>query len=359
MARTALGLRALYVVATAAVARGFLPTGNVQNFATRAAGKQHVPRGCADSTWRPAPVPTASRSARLGSLRMSDSVGMDTIINDLKATSDIEMLTLKVSKCVKQVAQPAFFLRLAELAENAEDAQQRVELERLATQVTGVLEKLVEFAEQKMDDSSSLLQIVVTSAAEKNGEFLVPLSEERLAALRQSIKIHRDQLDNNFLATVQAWMEKSGKEEGMEGMVVILQKVLQMYASQEILLGSTSASADASAEAVAAADAAAAAAAARRTPAQLLLEEVLLMDADKWDGVLTSLSAPGRSMTTGGVTKEGLMGAIQVAVEKVILQQENGSMAQRVQAEFLSELCRRIEAACPDQSPGVPPGMFE
>lgn len=26
-------------------------------------------------------------------------------------------------------------------------------------------------------------------------------------------------------ATVQAWMEKSGKEEGMEGMVVILQKV--------------------------------------------------------------------------------------------------------------------------------------
>lgn len=49
----------------------------------------------------------------------------------------------------------------------------------------------------------------------------------------------------------------------------------------------------------------------------------------------------------------------QVAVEKVILQQENGSMAQRVQAEFLSELCRRIEAACPDQPPGGAAGMFE
>ncbi|CAM9938294.1 unnamed protein product, partial [Hapterophycus canaliculatus] len=108
----------------------------------------------------------------------------------------------QVSKCVKQVAQPAFFLRLAELAESTEDAQQRVAFERLATQVTGVLEKLVEFAEQKMDDSSSLLQIVVTSAAEKNGEFLVPLSDERLAALRQSIKIHRDQLDNNFLVSL-------------------------------------------------------------------------------------------------------------------------------------------------------------
>lgn len=47
----------------------------------------------------------------------------------------------------------------------------------------------------------------------------------------------------------------------------------------------------------------------------------------------------------------------QVAVEKVILQQENGSMAQRVQAEFLSELCRRIEAACPERPLG--PGMLE
>lgn len=37
------------------------------------------------------------------------------------------------------------------------------------------------------------------SAAEKDGEFLVPLSAERNAALRQSVKIHRDQLDNNFL----------------------------------------------------------------------------------------------------------------------------------------------------------------
>ena len=47
----------------------------------------------------------------------------------------------------------------------------------------------------------------------------------------------------------------------------------------------------------------------------------------------------------------------QVAVEAVILQQENGSMAQRVQAEFLSELCRRIEVACPETPLG--PGMLQ
>eukprot|EP00752_Nemacystus_decipiens_P008877 g7922.t1 len=310
---------------------------------------------------------------------MSDSAGVDAIINDLKEAPDTEVLTLKVSKCVQQVAQPAFFLRLAELAEGEEDAKQRAVLEQLAIQVTAVLEKLVKFAEEKMDDSSSLLQIVVTSAAEKNGEFLVPLSEERLTSLRQSIKIHRDQLDNNFLATVQAWMEKSSKEEEMEGMVVILQKVLQMYASQEILMGSSSSSGSepsttagqgfggesvpspgssspATPEESDGADAESEAGTPRkRTPAQLLLDEILVTDADKWDGMLAGLAAPG-SMT-GGVTKEGLLGAIQVAVEKVILQQENGSMAQRVQAEFLSELCKRIEVACPERPPG--PGILE
>lgn len=44
----------------------------------------------------------------------------------------------------------------------------------------------------------------------------------------------------------------------------------------------------------------------------------------------------------------------QVAVETVVLQEENGSMTQRVQAEFLSELCKRIEKACPEQQPGIP-----
>lgn len=40
-------------------------------------------------------------------------------------------------------------------------------------QVTGVLETLVEFAEEKMDDSSSLLQIVVTRYVRKKNERLV------------------------------------------------------------------------------------------------------------------------------------------------------------------------------------------
>lgn len=42
---------------------------------------------------------------------------------------------LTVSKSVKQVAQPAFFLRLAELADSSPDPKHRADLEKLATAV--------------------------------------------------------------------------------------------------------------------------------------------------------------------------------------------------------------------------------
>lgn len=108
-----------------------------------------------------------------------------------------------------------------------------------------------------------------------------------------------------------------------------------MYASQEILLGSSSGSSSSSEPSTTAgqgfggdsapspsaaaaekgdADAESEAGTPRkRTPAQLLLDEIMVTDADKWDGVLAGLSAPG-SMT-GGVTKEGLLGAIQASIE--------------------------------------------
>ena len=38
------------------------------------------------------------------------------------------------------------------------------------------------------------------------------------------------------------------------------------------------------------------------------------------------------------------MGEVQRTIEGVVLGLENGSMAQRVQAEFLKELIQRIEA---------------
>lgn len=87
-------------------------------------------------------------------------------------------------------------------------------------------------------------------------------------------------------------------------------QILQMYASQAIL-GRYGRESSKAGQGFGEGSAAPATAAAKRTPASQLLDQILVTDADGWDGILTGLSAPGQGMT-GGVTKDGLLGAIQV-----------------------------------------------
>ena len=47
----------------------------------------------------------------------------------------------------------------------------------------------------------------------------------------------------------------------------------------------------------------------------------------------------------GAVTKESLQGVLQGAIEKVVLTQSNGSLLQRILAEYLSTLVKKVEAA--------------
>jgi hypothetical protein len=61
------------------------------------------------------------------------------------------------------------------------------------------------------------------------------------------------------------------------------------------------------------------------------------MDTDKWDMELKRRIGPE-------VSKSALMGEVQRTIEGVVLGLESGSMAQRVQAEYLRELSTRIEA---------------
>lgn len=104
-----------------------------------------------------------------------------------------------------------------------------------------------------------------------------------------------------------------------------LSQVLQIYASEEILLRQNpNAATDGDAASTGGvgfggstqeAESSGATKLKAKTPANLLLEEVLSSDEEKWDVMLGGLSAPGRGMM-GGVTKDGLLGAIQVENKK-------------------------------------------
>ncbi len=142
----------------------------------------------------------------------------------------------------------------------------------------------------------------------------------------------------------------------MDGMVVILQKALQIYVGAVIscvrvrlqanvgaaLVGDNQAAADAL---VAAADGGVGVGGGNNVTLALF-ERLLHVDTDSWNAEIRKGKEAGTGEDDGGaVTKEALMGEVQKTMEGVILGLDNGSMAQRIQAEFLRELVMRIEAA--------------
>jgi hypothetical protein len=109
-------------------------------------------------------------------------------------------------------------------------------------------------------------------------------------------------------------------------MVEILQKCLQQYSGVSILRARNNQQKSGGKEEGSKSDSA------------TLFEKLLQMDTAQWDEEIRS------AVKTDGVTTQSLIGEIQKTMEAVVLGLENGSMAQRVQAEFLRELVSRVES---------------
>jgi len=130
----------------------------------------------------------------------------------------------------------------------------------------------------------------------------------------------------------------------MDGMVDILQKVLQIYAGTQIsrarlqLQGQVASALTGESQQVV--EDAIASEQKEPTPASELFEELLNMNTEYWDSAMRQKLGVDK----GKVSASDLMFEVQRTIEGVVLGLENGSMAQRVQAEYLRELVTRIEA---------------
>lgn len=267
---------------------------------------------------------------------------MDDMITKLSQAKPYE-LPNAVSKAIRVISSPRFFMRIAERADMATDEVEKEQLSSLAENLVSTLEAVVSTAEDKLEGRAKLVEKVVKAAAEPDsGEFLVPLSQDRLDAMRSTVaEIDANELDEGFLSTVDAWMNKS-HEDGLDGMVGILQKILQIYAGKSILKAKTELQANVGAAVSGESQAKADEVVAEQDtqpikPVVALLDKLLTIDTDTWDYEISNAF-------TEGMKPSSLVGETQRVIEAVILGLESGSMAQRVQAEYLKELLTRIEA---------------
>jgi len=250
-------------------------------------------------------------------LIQSTNSDYEYIIDATRAAKPEELPGI-IAKEIKKVASPSFFMAIADRADKASSDAERDALGQLATEATEILQELLKVAEGQMDQAGKVVEAIVVSAAEPDGQFLVPLSAERKAAMKMVLERFAEELDDNFLSTVSTWMKKA-EEDKMDGMVGILQRVLQLYAANALKLGAPRREGEAPAS-------------------SQLFDDLLDSDPELWRGLVRKGLVEERRCSA-----DDLMGAIQVAIESVVMQQENGSMSQRVQAEFLGELIELVK----------------
>ena len=204
------------------------------------------------------------------------------------------------------ISNPSFFVRIAVLSDEEKDGDKKEAMAALADNLVATLEVIAQRAEEQMDDAATVVQEIISKAAELSGEFKLPLSAERQGEMRKKIVADRDKVDEGVLTTIFAYMKKAN-EDGLDGMVVIFQKALQIFAAEELIAAK---------------------------PGNVVLVRLLQSDTDNWDKILAE-SMGGDEPETDEAT---LQGAVQACIEKVVLQKASGSYGQRVQAEFLKEI---------------------
>ena len=243
---------------------------------------------------------------------------MDEMITKLSDAKPYE-LPNAVRRAFRVISSPKFFMRIAERTDKATDATEKEKLEALASNLVATLEAVVETTEETLDERAKGVERILKAAAEpESGEFLVPLLPQQVEGMRKEVeKLEPALLDEGFLSTVDAWMNKS-HQDGMDGMVGILQKVLQMYSGVQIMRARESLGNET-----------------ESSSAGQLFDKLLQVDTDSWESEIRQ--------ATKDVPTSDLITEVQRTMENVVLGLDNGSMAQRVQAEYLRELVSRIE----------------
>ena len=272
---------------------------------------------------------------------------IDEMIDKL-STAQIHELPSACVKALKIVGSPKFFVRIAERSDMARTEDERALLASLADNLASTLSAVVSAAEDKMEDRAEAVTRVLQAAAEPGtGEFLVPLTASRTASMKAALlAVDPSDLDEPFLNTLDAYVKKSS-EDGLDGMVVILQKLMQLYAGVALKkrggeLIERVGAAVAESEVGASTQVGEGEKGSEESAAAKLLGDLFDADADcDWDAMLsTSVSEAGKG---GTVPSTDLVKELQKVVEGVVLGMPNGGMEQRICAEYCRELASRVE----------------
>lgn len=176
------------------------------------------------------------------------------------------------------------------------------------------VEQAMEQSEKMTEKSGALLESIVNMGADaETGEFSLPLTAEKLLAIKSAVEERFDEIDEPTISTAYTIMEKAAKD-GQDAIVSLLQHVLRTYAAIAL---STKVSKNGDG----------------------ILSSIILMDPDEWVRELQ------KGVESNEISEDGLKEQLQTTMEELLFSFPVGSFTQRLFAEFLKEFEDRSKKA--------------
>ncbi|QDZ18407.1 hypothetical protein HOP50_01g09130 [Chloropicon primus] len=250
-----------------------------------------------------------------------------------------------------------FWMRYAMRTDSCESSEEKERMADLANLVMKITEKLVKQSEKSLDSAQGWLIKLLQQAADEQGQWHLPLNEGEIDKMRAFMKAKlmtgaqgqgeggleegEEPCDmESLLATSYAWMKKAMEDEEnreAQQVVPLLQKVLQLYASEFLLNFSSQAELallQAENEALEAAGDLPSS-----QPAKEALEGLLMSNEEEWNAKLAKMASEE------ACSEDALLVELQKKKELIILGMSGGMYEQRVLVEYLQELEERVQSA--------------
>ncbi|PKI59465.1 hypothetical protein CRG98_020096 [Punica granatum] len=196
--------------------------------------------------------------------------------------------------------------------------------EELAVSVMSIVDRLVHKTNEKIESSTDVLKGILKPVVDEEEEIhWPPRGPKALKTMEKEItqREQEGQLDEGFLSEVNAQLRQAKEDKDKPGLVAMLQKVLQLYASRVLSKRSYAKKGN------------------EVLKAEQFLEHIIKAPEDDWNKLLID----GMTVGKGEVSPDELYAVIKKRIERTLIRTEGGSYQQRVLTEYLKGIQSRAE----------------
>ncbi|KAI6703350.1 hypothetical protein NL676_012486 [Syzygium grande] len=250
------------------------------------------------------------------------TVEIDRLIDLLRHANPQELQKIVAENIL--AFNEGFWIRLAARNDTCKSEDDKKDYEELALSVMSIVDRLVHKTNEKIESSTDVLKAILKPVVDEREEIRWPPRDpEALKAMEEEVMQmeQEGQLDEGFLSEVNAQLRQAKEDGDKPGLVAMLQKVLQLYASTVLSKRSYAKRGN------------------EVLKAEEFLEVLIKAPEEEWNKLLLD----GMTVGKGDVSPEDLYAVIKKRIERTLIRTEGGSYQQRVLTEYLKGIQSRAE----------------